>query len=287
MQEVDFPALYRSVDRLSLDSQKHSFRALLLHLSMLLAAAVLSIVNSTVWWMAGLQAVVLLMALSCSIYLAVKRPDRLWHSARALAESVKTMSWRYSSCAEPFDGSASVARSEFRDRLVSAVEQNRDIVKALTVHLEEAQIPQRLDELRVAPLQERISVYKQGRVNDQLSWYASKAKFNRTASGWAFGALIVVNVFAVAFALAKIRYPDSPYWPTDGFVTLAACLLTWMQAKRFSELAASYALAAHEISLIRESMATIKTEKDFSTFVGDAENAFSREHTQWIARKDT
>jgi hypothetical protein len=62
--------------------------------------------------------------------------------------------------------------------------------------------------------------------------------------------------------------------------------LSWMQAKRFSELAASYALAAHEISLIKEQSLLPDTDEKFSLFVGDAENAFSREHTQWVARKD-
>lgn len=33
---------------------------------------------------------------------------------------------------------------------------------------------------------------------------------------------------------------------------MAASVLSWMQAKRFSELAASYALAAHEVGLIKE-----------------------------------
>jgi len=90
----------------------------------------------------------------------------------------------------------------------------------------------------------------------------------------------------MGFAIAKVRFPDIPYWPTDVFVAIAASVLAWIQAKRFQELAASYALAAHEISLIREQAALINGEKDFSSFVGDAENAFSREHTQWIARKD-
>jgi len=67
---------------------------------------------------------------------------------------------------------------------------------------------------------------------------------------------------------------------------MAASVLSWMQAKRFSELAASYALAAHEISLIREKSMLPNTPDEFSQFVGDAENAFSREHTQWVARKD-
>ena len=55
--------------------------------------------------------------------------------------------------------------------------------------------------------------------------------------------------------------------------------------ERFSELAASYALAAHEIGIIRE-QANAVSEAQFSTFVADTENAFSREHTQWVARKD-
>ena len=75
-------------------------------------------------------------------------------------------------------------------------------------------------------------------------------------------------------------------WPTDILVALAASVLSWMQAKRFSELAASYALAAHEIGLIREQAMLPGTDAEFSLFVGDAENAFSREHTQWVARQD-
>jgi hypothetical protein len=70
-------------------------------------------------------------------------------------------------------------------------------------------------------------------------------------------------------------------------VALAASTLSWIQAKRFSELSASYALAAHEISFIKEQAASIKKDDNLSQFVGDAENAFSREHTQWVARKDT
>ena len=65
-----------------------------------------------------------------------------------------------------------------------------------------------------------------------------------------------------------------------------ASYLGWIQAKRFSELSASYALAAFEISLIKLQSGSIKTDEDLSRFVGDTENAFSREHTQWVARKD-
>jgi len=98
--------------------------------------------------------------------------------------------------------------------------------------------------------------------------------------------LIIVNGVAVACAVLRIKYPTTPFWPTDVLVAGAASLLSWMQAKRYSELAASYALTAHEIGFIAAQARQQMPEHQFSDFVGDAENAFSREHTQWIARKD-
>ncbi|AMO94539.1 putative anthranilate synthase component I [Collimonas fungivorans] len=128
--------------------------------------------------------------------------------------------------------------------------------------------------------------YATGRIKNQLTWYAKKAAFNRRTSNGFFWVLIATNGAAILCAILRIKLVEIPFWPTDVFVAAAASLLSWMQAKRFSELAASYALAAHEISLIREQASLPNSDTEFSLFVGDAENAFSREHTQWVARKD-
>jgi hypothetical protein len=56
--------------------------------------------------------------------------------------------------------------------------------------------------------------------------------------------------------------------------------------KRHSELTASYNLTAHEIGIIKGNAEAVETESEFSDFVNEAELAFSREHTQWVARKD-
>ena len=123
-------------------------------------------------------------------------------------------------------------------------------------------------------------------MREQLGWYAKKARFNKYRANVFFWVLIAVNLGAVILAALKIKFAETPIWPTDALVALAASLLSWMQAKRFSELASSYSLAATEIGLIRDQARMITCEKDFSVFVADAENAFSREHTQWVARKD-
>jgi hypothetical protein len=143
-----------------------------------------------------------------------------------------------------------------------------------------------MEQMRSRSLEERRATYAGSRIKDQLTWYAKKAASNRSISKKIFWALIATNAVAVLCAILRLAFPDQALWPTDVFVAVAACLLSWMQARRFSELAASYALAAHEISLIKEQSLLPDSDEKFSLFVGDAENAFSREHTQWVARKD-
>lgn len=286
MREESFPALYRSADELSLESQVHFFRALKLHLALLVLAAILSVGNLPHWSIAVLQLLALLGALSCSIYLFSKRPDRYWYAGRAVAESIKTITWRYVCRAEPFQSDDAVARNDFQQKLKAIVDQNKDVAQALTTHLDAPQITDAMTSLRATSLEERKSVYAASRIKDQLTWYANKAAFNRKTSNAFFWILIATNGVAVLCAILRIIFVSIQFWPTDIFVAAAASLLSWMQAKRFSELAGSYALAAHEIGLIREQSLQANTEAQFSSFVGDAENAFSREHTQWVARKD-
>jgi hypothetical protein len=286
MQDKDFPALYRSANELSLYSQEHFFRALQLHLVMLVVAAMLSIVSIAHWSVAVLQLLALLTALFCSIYLFAKRPDRYWYSGRAVAESIKTITWRYVCRAEPFQSEDAIARSNFLHRLKAIVDQNKDVVEAHTNHLDARQLTDFMVDMRKCSLEARKTIYADSRIKNQLTWYAKKAAFNKNTSNIFFWILIATNGVAVLCAILRIAFVEVPFWPTDIFVAAAASLLSWMQAKRFSELAASYALAAREIGLIREQSMLPSTEEEFSVFVGDAENAFSREHTQWVARKD-
>lgn len=286
MQEDDFPALYRSANQLSLSSQKRFFKALRAHLITLVVAAVLAVANFPYRSLAALQLCALLMALFCSIYLFSIRPDRIWYAGRAVAESIKTVTWRYVCRAEPFQGDDEHARDSFRQKLKEIVQQNRDVCRDLTDYLDGNQITQKMNEMRSRSLGTRRAAYAAGRIGDQLTWYVQKTALNRRMSKTFFWALIIVNAAAVVCAIFRVVYPSLPYWPTDVFVAAAASMLSWMQAKRFSELAASYALASHEINLIKEQSMLPTTDDAFSLFVADAENAFSREHTQWVARKD-
>lgn len=286
MRETDFPALYESADQAAKDAQKHFFRALVGNLACIVISAGMSAANIQTQLFAALQIIPLLGSLGLTIYLAAMQPQRFWYGARALAESVKTVLWRYVMRAEPFNTPDDIARVAFVDSLKKILNANRQISSHAIEMTTNRQITDAMRAIRALPLAERIKLYERGRVEDQHTWYQKKAGTNKRLAGTWFGILICVNVAAIGFALGKVFCPTTNFWPTDVLVAAAGAVLTWLQTKRYQELAASYALTTHEIGLLRAALPTDPTDEQFSVYVGDAENAFSREHTQWQARRD-
>lgn len=286
MEYDALPSLYRSADKLSLDAQNAFFRTLRWHLVFLVTAAALSVLNIPHWLGALTQVIALVGALGTSLYLMIMRPERTWYGARAVAESVKTLTWRFVSRAEPFNDTDEEARTRFAAKLREVTSQNEEVASRLTIEGVARNITPEMLEIRSLSLNERSTRYTVARIEDQLAWYSVKARRAERDAKRFFGAVVTLNILALLFAILRIRFPETPYWPTDVFVTLSASVLSWIQARRFSELSASYNLAAHEIALIRDGATAPSNEDSFSRFVSDTENAFSREHTQWVARKD-
>jgi hypothetical protein len=129
-------------------------------------------------------------------------------------------------------------------------------------------------------------MYLDDRIDDQRKWYAKKSGDNRRASAKYFLVLCGVYAVAIVFLFVRIAAPDIPYLPIDVFAVIASSIIGWMQIKRFNELASAYGLTAHEVGIVKSRYESVRTIEHLSAFVSDAENAFSREHTQWAARRD-
>lgn len=286
MEHSDYPGFYQSASEVSGQAQRSFYLVFRLNLSLLISASILSFLNIPHWAAASLQVLVLLLALACSAYLSMHKPDKHWYNARVTAESIKSITWRYISKAGPYDCPGTMAENLFIERIGELVKQNNNIAHLLNAHLEKPLISDAMRLNRRGTLSERKERYYHGRIQDQLEWYAAKARFNRRMASGFFLGLFACNACAVLFAVVRIQYPQITNWPTDIFVTSAAAILSWIQSKRFSELSASYTLTANEIALVKEQASRPSSDREFSEFVGDAENAFSREHTQWLARKD-
>jgi SMODS and SLOG-associating 2TM effector domain 3/SMODS and SLOG-associating 2TM effector domain 1 len=287
LNRTNLPGLYQSADKASLSAQSAYFWGLRSYLVLLAVAALISFLWPKDPIAAMISAVLFMITLGILVILKVKRPDDLWYNGRAVAESVKTMAWRWSMRSEPYENTNDIAiiSKQFIDELKDILHQNRSISKYLQSDAGiQDPISETMQKIRDLPFEERLAIYTDQRINNQYKWYSNKSLFNRHRSMQWFWMSIVLHTVAIAMLLYRIKFPETAL-PIGVVSTAAGAVLTWSQSKKYNELNSSYSLATHEIVLIKGEVFSVKTEKNLSEFVVSSETAFSREHTQWAARR--
>lgn len=282
---LTFPALFTSADTSSNDHQRQFLNLLRAEYGLLFVAAVFSMNLSTSAWYYALFACVFAGTLVC-LFLRSKKPEQDWYKCRALAESVKTSTWRYAMRADPFGGASAPAKAEFIKYLGQVLSSNQQIGEKISgKDASGSQTTPEMETIRGLAWNARRAVYLDQRVGDQRGWYSRKAQVNRRLGRrWAW---ISFGIYAAAFALVLYRVVD-PTWstlPIEPLIVAGSIVVGWSQVKKFNELASTYTLTAHEIGLLEAKISDVENETEFGEFVNEAEQAFSREHTQWVARQ--
>jgi hypothetical protein len=287
MDEEDFPALYNSADSASKKAQSDYFNALRSYLFLLIIAVFVSFAFPSHVYAAIGSVSLFLVTLGILIWLKVQKPEDIWYNGRAVAESVKTHTWRWVMKAEPYDKEVSEdkAKREFLNDLKEILDQNRSLSDFLawTPDLGEA-ISDKMIAIRGNSWSKRLEIYIKDRIDNQSHWYSKKYQLNKQLAKRWFIVSIILHSSAILLLLYRIKEPASSL-PIEVVATAASAVLTWVQAKKHNELNSSYALAAHEIVLIKGESDAVKEESHLSEFIINSESAFSREHTQWTARK--
>lgn len=290
MKQEDYPALYRAAEDASENAQKAFLRCTKGYAFLSIAGATLALYGVDSTKSALFAALLLLAALGITVLMAVRKYENSWYRARAVAESIKTATWRYMMCAEPFNREPRSVddKNVFATLLRSILQEHKDLAHELAGNLAEAeQITGEMQATRRATLNKRIEMYRAKRIDEQRTWYAKKSNINKVSGTRWFWIFVGLQGVAIGLTMLRIGYPEFKHWPTEVFIVAATSVFGLIQIKRFRELAAAYAVAAHEIGIARTKLSNVKTQAQFSSFVGDTENAFSREHTQWAARRDT
>lgn len=285
--KLEYPALYTSADDASARAQSGFLWTIRAEYFLLLLVS-LSLASKDVFKHGRFAVTILLMILAgLFVFKIVKKLDQDWYRCRALAESVKTLTWRFCMRAHPFVDAEKIAvpKGAFRNQLRGILQSNQAIAQEL-ITPESEQVTASMLEIRALGLPERITYYIANRVDDQRRWYARKSIWNRRMLRvWVVVTILIYLAAALALYADELGYG----WLSrffDPLIVLVTSVLGWIQMKRHSELTASYNLAAHEIGIIKGNAEAVNTETEFSDFVNEAELAFSREHTQWVARKD-
>lgn len=288
MKQDDYPALFRSADSSSNDAQSTYLWLIRVQYGLLFLAAATAILAPTTPFLV-LYALLISISTGLLIFMAVKKPEKDWYTCRALAESIKTETWRYMMRAEPFEDAQKISevRAKFAGALKEILQANRHTGEAISRNpVQGEQITAEMAAKRAMPLEERKEFYRTKRIDEQRNWYVAKSKSNKNMFTFWVWVCIIVQVAAIGIAVTRIGFPGAlSIWPAEPLLVLASALIGWMQIKKFNELATAYSLTAHEIGIIQTRSDDIRGEIDFSEFVNEAERAFSREHTQWVARQ--
>lgn len=293
LKNADYPALFQAADRASLAAQgKHLLFTSSILLCLVIAAG-LGALSGVISGAKTPLAVASTALVSLSFVLtAIRRslkPEKLWYGGRAISESAKSMAWRYMAGAEPyFIGlqGADVDTKFISDLKALVKDSDQLAVGVSSEYTDKPQISPRMREVRAMALDSRRQTYLSQRIADQRSWYGRKARKSQTAESRYFVVILVSQAMALAAAAFMIASPGSKWNLVGVFSALASALVAWLQVRQHEELAQSYAVAALELGFIEEQGSRLGSDADFSNFVGDAENAISREHTLWIARRD-
>lgn len=289
----DFPALFCVADSASVKAQKKYLKLFILDISLLVLGAIFSSISLsfnpyklTLLFFGG---VFFIGSLIVTILIKSFQYEKTWYAGRAVAESVKTITWRYMICAEPFISNIESKKIDemFISNLNEIISEKKHLLGEITEETNsQPQITQLMRGVRNKSIDERKKIYVNQRVLDQRKWYSKKASTNKENENRWFLGVMIFQFFAGVSAFVLIIFPNFIINFTSVFSALAMAILSWLQVKRHQEQSQSYNIAAQELASIESLSIHIKNEEDLSVFVADSENAISREHTLWIARRD-
>lgn len=293
----EYPFPFAIADARSVKSQKMYAQMTAIELTLLCIVAVggavtlrLSVGTIQLRPISFLSAIALILALMVRLGRAASGAELAWFSSRAAAESIKTLTWKYVACARGFEKSAKPHQADqrFITSCKEVIQDLRTVDPRLIVAEETSLMGSYItDWMRVSRAHsrtQRMALYYEERLDDQLQWYRSKAKFhNRRARTFI---KVVIVMYSIAITASFIQAFGLLSIDVLGIAAaVAASLESWTQLRHHKSLATAYEIAVVDLLTIREQLSDVHNEQSWAIFIDEAEEAISREHTTWRANK--
>jgi hypothetical protein len=287
----EFPALYQATNQKSVESQKEFLRWFRVRLVSLLVAAIGGAATVSIFGVevgAWVAFIAFLLALGSELLLAVRKPERVWYEGRAAAESAKTLSWRFVVGGEGFASSRPIDEAEHvLLRELGEILQDLKELDLSTTELSASspsQISPQMRAIRSLPFDERRVLYKTNRIDDQRAWYTKKARWNSIRARRWTTTVIASEILGVVLG-GIVAFGILDFDALGILAAVAATITAWVQAKQHQNLATAYSITSQELASISSEIDLIQDESKWAEFVGQAEEAISREHTLWRASR--
>jgi len=227
------------------------------------------------------------VALIVSFAIKQLKLDDAWFKTRAVAENAKEAAWRFMmhpACAA--NPEADPVKSAYLDTLQKIRKRFLGLAKEIASEGDRgAEITQKMQEARaMSTIADRCNLYLKDRVQNQVEWYTKETEANAKSETLWFWFILAAEGTAVLAAIIRLSFVYEVN-PTGGIAAMAACMVAWLQVKRFSDLANTYAVAAADLKMIKEQYGSPTTEVALQKLVDEAETAISREHHLWVGKR--
>ncbi|USK34722.1 DUF4231 domain-containing protein [Bacillus sp. F19] len=285
--KLEFPTIFDSADNASSAAQKEYIFLIKLQLFFLLLSTIFSVFIGFYRGLLIFVGISMLGSLFVTILLRIRKKERVWFDGRALAESIKTLCWRYIMGAEPFKITLSEEEANrlFIESIKNVLQERKNLSSVLVSSSKnQGYITKSMKDIRKLNFSQRLEVYLQYRVQNQQDWYSDRSEYNRKRESFLFIVSFLFQFLSIIYILVLVNQN----WTiniTGILSALATVTITWLQVKRHQELAQAYGLAAQELTSIYSMSFEVKSADSLSEYVNESENAISREHTLWVARR--
>ncbi|MGS2811514.1 DUF4231 domain-containing protein [Nocardia sp. MW-W600-9] len=286
--DSSLPQLFEAADRASLDGQRSYVGGIRRRLLCLIVAAV----SGVVAWRVGagridvLGLVGMLAFIGAIIQESVlwrHRPDKAWYDGRAVAESTKTLAWKFSVGGLPFP--ISMTTADATRGLVDKLDELSHQFSGLELSaIARPQVSDWMNQMRTRPFEDRRKNYIEARLREQQNWYEKKARYNKKRSGQWRAALFALE-FAGAAASLLTAVIQTSLMLGPALAMIAAAAIAWVETKQHDSLARAYSAACTDLSNAEAKLMIVDSEDAWSREVDDAEDAISREHVVWLATR--
>lgn len=291
LKPEELPELYRQTGRAALRARRVHDSALRLAYICLVLGAFVSLASSLLAPFEdeiNLAAAVLLgLALAAVLVTEFGGLARSAYGARVLAESIRSLSWRYMAKAAPYQPGLSA--HEVDNRFMASLRVILNAREALQVlprlEVTSGEITERMRQIRAQPAASRAATYFRARIDRQRMVHNALAAGNRRQS--LVMTMISVSALAAVLALGLLMALRTglPIQPVPAFAALGAAALGWSSHKHNQELFVAHRLTEYELGLIASREDFVNSDQDLSRLATDAENAIAKEHTLWAARR--
>jgi len=289
---MDLPDSYFTYDESAISAQRNHFQLIRYELSLLVVVAVLSVIialsQNDIISTISFSVIFFLFLIGILIQLqsTKKQYGRKWFEFRAVAESIKSLAWQYGMACGDFSEENIEANKLFLQKIkqVKEIYHVNPDPKAISEAILN-DIKQSMEELRKIGWQEKKEVYFRERIDDQINWYTYKARMNEKYSRLYDYFVIFLQFVGIGICIAFLytRINGAPALAL--IVTLIAGIIGWNRSKQHGELVEPYQNTARELNEIRQEIELAKEETDFQCLIQEAEQAISREHTMWRAKR--